>query len=123
VDGVDIKDVDLQNLRRHIGIVLQEPFLFNGTITDNIAYGKPGATFEEVMAAARAACAHEFIVAKPDGYDTQVGEKGGKLSGGEKQRVSIARAISTTRAFSSWMRRPQAWTWRPKRRSSKPSAT
>jgi ATP-binding cassette subfamily B protein len=93
VDGVDIKDVDLQNLRRHIGIVLQEPFLFNGTITDNIAYGKPGATFEEVMAAARAACAHEFIVAKPDGYDTQVGEKGGKLSGGEKQRVSIARAI------------------------------
>jgi ATP-binding cassette subfamily B protein len=93
VDGVDVKDIDLEDLRRHIGIVLQEPFLFNGTIADNIRYGKPDATFEEVMAAARAACAHDFIVAKPDGYDTQVGEKGGKLSGGEKQRVSIARAI------------------------------
>jgi ATP-binding cassette subfamily B protein len=93
VDGVDIKDVALQDLRRHIGIVLQEPFLFNGTILENIAYGKPDATFEEVIAAARAACAHDFIVAKPDGYDTQVGEKGGKLSGGERQRVSIARAI------------------------------
>jgi ATP-binding cassette subfamily B protein len=93
VDGVEIKDVALSDLRRHIGIVLQEPFLFNGTIAENIAYGKPDATFEEVLAAGRAACAHEFIVAKPDGYDTQVGEKGGKLSGGEKQRVSIARAI------------------------------
>jgi ATP-binding cassette, subfamily B, bacterial len=93
VDGVDVKDIRLTDVRRHVGIVLQEPFLFNGTITENIRYGKPDATFEEVIAAARAACAHEFIVAKPDGYDTQVGEKGGKLSGGEKQRVSIARAI------------------------------
>ena len=93
VDGIDIKDIDLQDLRRHIGIVLQEPFLFNGTISENIAYGKPEASLEEVMTAARAACAHDFIVAKPDGYDTQVGEKGAKLSGGEKQRVSIARAI------------------------------
>ncbi len=93
VDGVEIKNIALQDLRRHIGIVLQEPFLFSGTVAENIAYGKPKASFEEVVAAARAACAHEFIVAKPDGYDTQVGEKGGKLSGGEKQRVSIARAI------------------------------
>ena len=93
IDGHDIKDLSLQDLRRHIGIVLQEPFLFAGTISENIAYGKPNASLEEVMAAARAACAHDFIVAKPDGYDTQVGEKGGKLSGGEKQRVSIARAI------------------------------
>ncbi len=93
VDGIDIKDYALQDLRRHIGIVLQEPFLFNGTVFENIAYGKPDASFEEVMTAARAACAHDFIVAKPDGYDTQVGEKGAKLSGGERQRVSIARAI------------------------------
>ncbi|MBC8100956.1 MAG: ABC transporter ATP-binding protein, partial [Cytophagales bacterium] len=93
VDGVDVKDLALTDLRRHIGIVLQEPFLFNGTIAENIAYGKPDATITEVMAAGRAACAHDFIVAKPDGYDTQVGEKGAKLSGGEKQRVSIARAI------------------------------
>ncbi|HVK01969.1 MAG TPA: ABC transporter ATP-binding protein [Armatimonadaceae bacterium] len=93
IDGVDVKDIKLEDLRRHIGIVLQEPFLFNGTIAENIAYGNPGASFDEIMAAARAACAHDFIVAKPDGYDTAVGEKGGKLSGGEKQRVSIARAI------------------------------
>ncbi|MGC4042491.1 MAG: ABC transporter ATP-binding protein [Armatimonas sp.] len=93
LDGVDVRDLDLQDLRRHIGIVLQEPFLFNGTIAENIAYGKPDASFEEIVEAARAACAHEFIVQKPDGYDTSVGEKGAKLSGGERQRVSIARAI------------------------------
>ncbi|GAB4462825.1 MAG: ABC transporter ATP-binding protein [Armatimonadaceae bacterium] len=93
VDGVDVKKIALEDLRRHIGIVLQEPFLFNGTIADNIRYGKPDASLEEVMDAAHAACAHDFIVTKPDGYDTLVGEKGGKLSGGEKQRISIARAI------------------------------
>ncbi|MFM7323125.1 MAG: ABC transporter ATP-binding protein [Armatimonadota bacterium] len=93
IDGIDITQIDLRSVRRHIGIVLQEPFLFNGTIAENIAYGKPDASFEEILAAARAACAHEFIVQKPDGYDTQVGEKGGKLSCGEKQRISIARAI------------------------------
>jgi ATP-binding cassette, subfamily B, bacterial len=93
IDGVDIRDLSLQDLRRHIGIVPQDPFLFSGTVADNIAYGKPGAGMDEIMAAARAACAHDFIVAKPDGYDTQVGEKGAKLSGGEKQRIAIARAI------------------------------
>jgi ATP-binding cassette subfamily B protein len=93
VDGTDIRDLSLTDLRKHIGIVPQDPFLFNGTIAENIAYGKPGASRDEVMTAARAACAHSFIVAKPDGYDTQVGEKGGKLSGGERQRVAIARAI------------------------------
>ncbi len=93
IDGVDYRDLDLQALRRQIGIVLQEPFLFNGTIAENIAYGKPGASFEEVMEAARAANAHNFVLAKPDGYDTMVGERGSKLSGGERQRISIARAI------------------------------
>jgi ATP-binding cassette subfamily B protein len=93
IDGVDYRDIALQDMRHQIGIVLQEPFLFNGSVAENISYGKPGASFEEVVAAARAANAHNFILGKPDGYDTMVGEKGAKLSGGERQRVSIARAI------------------------------
>src|SRR5205823_3729590 len=93
IDGTDYREIDLQVMRRQIGIVLQEPFLFNGTIADNISYGKPGASFEEVVVAAKAANAHNFILGKPDGYDTMVGERGAKLSGGERQRVSIARAI------------------------------
>ncbi|MFH1570412.1 MAG: ABC transporter transmembrane domain-containing protein [Gemmatimonadota bacterium] len=93
VDGVDLRRANLRDLRRQIGIVLQEPVLFSGTIADNIGYGKPGARFEEVMRASRLANAHSFIVAKPDGYDTQVGEQGGNLSGGERQRVAIARAL------------------------------
>ncbi len=93
VDGLDYREMDLQHWRRNIGIVLQEPFLFNGTIADNIAYGKPDASFEEIVAAARAAEAHAFILGKSDGYDSIVGERGGKLSGGERQRISIARAI------------------------------
>jgi ATP-binding cassette subfamily B protein len=93
IDGVDIRKISLHDLRRQIGIVLQEPFLFSGTIAENIAYAKPEATLEEIMDAAKAANAHEFIVKFADGYDTQVGERGGRLSGGERQRVSIARAI------------------------------
>ncbi|HET7560315.1 MAG TPA: ABC transporter ATP-binding protein [Limnochordia bacterium] len=93
IDGVDIKQIELEDLRRQIGVVMQEPFLFNGTIAENIAYGKPNASRHEIIRAARAANAHHFIVAKPDGYDTQVGERGNKLSGGERQRISIARAI------------------------------
>ena len=93
IDGVDYTEMSLQDMRRQIGIVLQEPFLFNGTVAENIAYGKPAASFEEIMDAAKAANAHSFILAKPDGYDTMVGERGAKLSGGERQRVSIARAI------------------------------
>ncbi len=93
IDGVDIRRIRLEDLRGQIGLVGQEPFLFDGTIAANISYGKPGATFEEVMRAARAANAHEFIVGKPDGYDMKVGEKGSKLAGGEKQRLAIARAI------------------------------
>ena len=93
VDGVDIRSLPVAEYRRHIGLVLQEPFLFFGTIADNIAYGKPNATREEIMAAARAANAHEFILRLPHGYDSLVGERGQTLSGGERQRISIARAL------------------------------
>lgn len=93
IDGIDIRDVQLHSLRSQIGIVLQEPFLFVGSIAENIAYGRPDATMEEIMQAAQAANAHEFIIRFPDGYDTMVGERGTRLSGGERQRISIARAI------------------------------
>ncbi len=93
IDGVDIRRVAVADFRRHIGLVLQEPFLFFGTIAENIAYGKPGATRAEIVAAARAAHAHEFILRLPQGYDSLVGERGQGLSGGERQRISIARAL------------------------------
>jgi ATP-binding cassette, subfamily B, bacterial len=93
IDGADIKEYEVDSLRRRIGVVLQEPFLFHGSISANIAYGKPEATQEEIIAAARAANAHDFILRFPDGYDTIVGERGHTLSGGERQRISIARAI------------------------------
>lgn len=93
IDGVDIREIDLQFLRENIGMVLQEPFLFHGTIADNIAYGRPGATRQEIVQAAMMANAHGFIMEMPDGYDTRIGERGVGLSGGEKQRISIARAI------------------------------
>jgi len=93
IDGIDFRKLDLRSYRNQIGIVLQEPFLFAGTIADNIKYGNPNASMVEVMEAAKAANAHDFILAKSDGYDTIVGERGAKLSGGEKQRISIARAI------------------------------
>jgi ATP-binding cassette subfamily B protein len=93
VDGIDIRSMALADFRRHIGLVLQEPFLFFGTVAENIAYGKPDASREEIVAAARAAHAHEFILRLPHGYDSLVGERGQSLSGGERQRISIARAL------------------------------
>ncbi|MCC2970636.1 ABC transporter ATP-binding protein [Massilia sp. IC2-476] len=93
LDGTDIRSFAVSDYRRHIGLVLQEPFLFFGTIAENIAYGKPHATREEIIAAARAAHAHEFILRLPQGYDSMVGERGQGLSGGERQRISIARAL------------------------------
>ncbi|MFA6107429.1 MAG: ABC transporter ATP-binding protein [Candidatus Latescibacterota bacterium] len=93
IDGVDIRRIRLEDLRCQIGMVAQESFLFNDTIAENIRYGRPGATFDEILRASRAANAHEFIVQKPDGYDMVVGENGNRLSGGEKQRLAIARAI------------------------------
>ncbi|NMM77294.1 ABC transporter [Acidovorax sp. SRB_14] len=93
VDGVDVRRLKVADYRRHIGLVLQDPFLFFGTIAENIAYGKPDATRAEIIAAARAAHAHEFILRLPHGYDSLVGERGQGLSGGERQRISIARAL------------------------------
>jgi ATP-binding cassette subfamily B protein len=93
IDGYDVRDVLIDSLRSQIGIVLQETTLFSGSIRDNIAYGKPNAEFEEVISAAKAAQAHEFIVDLPNGYDTLVGERGVGLSGGQKQRIAIARAL------------------------------
>jgi ATP-binding cassette subfamily B protein len=93
VDGTDVRSFPVEEYRRNIGIVLQEPFLFYGTIAENIAYGRPDASRDEVIAAARAARAHEFILRLPCGYDSLVGERGQSLSGGERQRISIARAL------------------------------
>ena len=93
VDGVDIRSLPVADYRRNIGLVLQEPFLFFGTIAENIAYGKPNASRAEIIASARAAHAHEFILRLPQGYDSMVGERGQGLSGGERQRISIARAL------------------------------
>jgi subfamily B ATP-binding cassette protein MsbA len=93
IDGVDVRDYRLRQLRRSIGIVQQDSFLFSGTVRDNIAYGRPDATDEQIIAATRAANAHEFIEALPEGYASRVGERGVSLSGGQRQRVSIARAI------------------------------
>ncbi len=92
-DGADIRSFPLVDYRANIGIVLQDPFLFYGSIAENIAYGRPDASREEIVAAARAARAHEFIMNLPDGYDSLVGERGQTLSGGERQRISIARAL------------------------------
>jgi ATP-binding cassette, subfamily B, multidrug efflux pump len=93
IDGIDVRDVTIESLRRQIGIVLQETNLFTGTIRENIAFGRPDATDEEVEAAANAAAAHDFIAQMPQGYQTPVGERGTTLSGGQKQRIAIARAL------------------------------
>ena len=93
VDGQDLRDIHVEDFRKNIGLVLQEPYLFFGTIADNISYGKPGASRAEIIASAKAAHAHEFIMKLVDGYDSMVGERGQQLSGGERQRISIARAL------------------------------
>ncbi len=93
IDGTDIRDVTLASLRRHLGVVQQDVYLFAGTVADNLRYGRPDATDEEVEAAARAAHAHEFIMALPQGYQTDIGQRGVKLSGGQRQRLTIARAF------------------------------
>jgi ABC-type multidrug transport system ATPase subunit len=93
IDGVNVRDITLKSLRQHIGIVMQETFLFSMTVRDNIAYGSSDASLERIVAAAKAARAHDFILRMQDGYDTVIGERGVTLSGGQKQRLAIARAL------------------------------
>jgi ATP-binding cassette subfamily B protein len=93
IDGVDVRDWDPESLRKRIGVVLQQTTLFGGTVRENIAYGRPSASLDEVVTAAKAAQAHDFIVAMPEGYDSLVEERGANLSGGQKQRIAIARAL------------------------------
>jgi len=93
IDNVNVKDIRFADLRRNIGMVSQETYIFMGSIAENIAYAKPDASLDEIVNAAVAASAHDFIMKLPDGYDTQVGAGGRQLSGGERQRISIARAI------------------------------
>ncbi len=93
LDGIDLRDLKLHSLRDQISVVLQEPLLFSGTIKENIRYGRLGASEEEIVAAARAANAHDFIAALPDGYETELGERGAQISGGERQRICVARAF------------------------------
>jgi ABC-type multidrug transport system fused ATPase/permease subunit len=93
IDGVDVRDVSLTSLRREIGVIAQDPFLFSATVRENIAFGRPDATDEEIERAARLAQAHEFVEALPEGYDTVIGERGITLSGGQRQRIAIARAL------------------------------
>ena len=93
IDGMDVRSIKLKNLRDNIGIVQQDVYLFAGTVFENIRYGKPDATREEVIAAAKNANAHDFIMGLPNGYDTDIGQRGIKLSGGQKQRLSIARVF------------------------------
>jgi ATP-binding cassette subfamily B protein len=93
VDGHDVRDLTLRSLRREIGVIAQDPFLFSATVRENLAFGRPEASEEEIVEAARLAQAHEFIEQLPEGYDTIIGERGITLSGGQRQRVAIARAI------------------------------
>ncbi len=93
IDGRDVRDIELSSLRRAVGVVQQDVYLFSGTVWDNLLYGRPDASRDAVLAAAKAANAHDFIMALPDGYDTDIGQRGVKLSGGQKQRLTIARAF------------------------------
>ncbi len=95
VDDIDVRDWNLESLRSQISFIEQDPFLFSRTIRENIAFGRPDASEEEIMAASRAAQAHDFILSFKDGYDTEVGERGVTLSGGQRQRIAIARAFLT----------------------------
>ena len=121
IDGQDIQGITLESLRRNISPVLQDTFLFNGTIAENIGYAVPQATEEEIVEAAKAANIHNDIMQMPEGYQTQVGERGLRLSGGQKQRVAIARAILRKSPSSSWTKPLLQLTWKLNSKSSRPS--
>ncbi len=114
VDGRDIRSVTQDSLRRHIGIIQQDVFLFADTVRENIRYGRPDATDDEVEDAARRAAIHDEITQMPDGYDSFVGERGVMLSGGQKQRIAIARVFLKTRPSWCWTRPPPPWTASPR---------
>lgn len=107
IGGTNVKEYKLDSLMKNISMVFQDVYLFQDTIENNIKFGKPDATHEEVVKAAKAACCHEFIEALPDGYNTVLGKGGGTLSGGEKQRISIARVILKDAPILFWMKQPQ----------------
>lgn len=109
---MDVRDITLRSLRSNIGVVQQDVYLFSGTVFENILYGRPGASREDVIKAAKMAGAHEFITELKDGYDTYVGERGVKLSGGQKQRISIARVFLKNPAILILDEPPQLWTMR-----------
>ena len=117
VDGQDIRNVTMKSLRSCIGIVQQDVYLFAGNVMDNIRYGRPEASEEEVIAAAKAANAHDFIMELPNGYNTDIGQRGVKLSGGQKQRIAIARVFfKKIRPLLCWMKLRRRLTTRPKSR-------
>lgn len=114
-----MRESDLADLRRQIAYVPQEPYLFQGSIAENIRMGRPDATEKEIREAAMQAHAHDFIMEFPEGYDTTVGERGNNLSGGQRQRIAIARAILKILPSSCWMRQPRHWITSPNRQSTK----
>jgi ATP-binding cassette subfamily B protein len=120
VDGQDIAGVTQASLRQSIAVVPQDPSLFHRSVAENISYGRPDATPDQIKAAARRARAHDFIARLPQGYDTLVGERGVKLSGGERQRVALARAFLADARCWCWTRPPARSTSRPSARSRRP---